>query len=321
MSYERAILITGVTGFIASNFVLYMVCKYPQLKFIGINKSQKYKNIEHVMSMPNFRLYTLNILSDDINKVFTENNIGTIIHFAAYTNVGKSFTSPIDFTLNNILATHILLEYANQILASKFIYISTDEVYGYSTDLLTEDSPINPTNPYAATKAAAEHLVRSYYYSYKLPIMIIREGNVYGPQQYPDKAIPLFILRLLNDQKCQIQGTGEVERTFLFIDDVIRAFECIFIHGKSGETYNVSSNIKISIAELASSIIKIIKPNDECDKWIEYIKDRNFNSNRPTISTDKIKSLGWKQETTIDVGLELTIEWYKHYFDFAKFEW
>lgn len=314
MSSGENILVTGVAGFIASNFITYMVKRYPQYNFIGIDKisyCSDLRNIASIITSPNFKLYKYNILdSDKIKEIFLHHKVQIIMHFAAYTHVDLSFGNSIEFTKNNIIATHILLEYAREYNISKFIYISTDEVYGCSDNLSNERSILNPTNPYAATKAAAEHLVRSYYYSYKLPTIITRGNNVFGPQQYPDKVIPLFILRLLYDHKCQIQGTGEQKRSFLYIDDVVKAFECILNSGKIGETYNIGTDTDITIHDLARSIINIIKPEENADNWIEYIKDRNFNDTRYNISSIKLKSLGWSQQITFDEGLKLTVKWY-----------
>jgi len=245
----------------------------------------------------------------------TNNNIDTIIHFAAQTHVEYSFNNSLDYTNDNIYGTHILLECCRIYgKIEKFIHMSTDEVYGESlfddTIKKDENSILYPTNPYAATKAAAEMLVISYYKSFKLPIIIIRSNNIYGPKQYNDKVIPKFISQLLNDEKVTIQGTGDCIRSFLYIDDLINCLELIMMNGKTGEIYNIGLGEEISIIDLAKKLIKMVKNTDKYDSYISYIKDREFNDRRYYISDDKIRLLGWNRKITLHEGLEKTINWY-----------
>ena len=195
----------------------------------------------------------------------------------------------------------------------KFIHVSTDEVYGESicqeTDIKNEKSILNPTNPYAATKASAEMLVNSYVYSYGLPVIITRGNNVYGPRQYPEKLIPKFIKLLSENKKCAIHGEGYTERSFLFVDDVVKAFECILFKGKIGEIYNIGTNYEYSVMEITRRLIKMIHNCDlqnerDINKYIEFVEDRKYNDKRYNISFNKLLSLGWKQEVFIDDGLQ-----------------
>src|SRR3972149_62534 len=203
--YDEIVLVTGVAGFIGSNFIVFMVKKYPNIQFIGIDKISYCSNLDNIKDIKdykNFKFYKYDLTDENkMNKIFEDHKINNVIHFAAYTHVDHSFGNSIEFTKNNIVATHILLEFSKKNKINKFIYVSTDEVYGSTNIISDEKSTLDPTNPYAATKAASEHLVKSYYYSFKLPIIITRGNNVYGPNQYPDKVIPLFIFRLLNDKK------------------------------------------------------------------------------------------------------------------------
>jgi len=236
------------------------------------------------------------------------------MHFAAQTHVEYSFENSLDYTNDNIYGTHILLECCRIYgKIDKFIHISTDEVYGESLldDNLKKDenSILYPTNPYAATKAAAEMLVISYYKSFKLPIIIIRSNNIYGPKQYIDKVIPKFIIQLLNNEKCTLQGDGENVRSFLYIDDMVNCLELILLNGKIGEIYNIGLGEEISIKNLAKKLIKMIK-NDNDDKYLTYIKDREFNDKRYYISDEKIKLLGWKRKIDLDEGLYKTFKWF-----------
>jgi UDP-glucose 4,6-dehydratase len=315
----KNILITGGYGFIASNFLVYLVKKYKDINFYNYDKllycSNK-DNVKEIEDEPNFNS-TINELQ---NKEFllsylTTNNIDTIINFAAQTHVEYSFNNSLDYTNDNIYGTHILLECCRIYgKIEKFIHMSTDEVYGESlfddTIKKDENSILYPTNPYAATKAAAEMLVISYYKSFKLPIIIIRSNNIYGPKQYNDKVIPKFISQLLNDKKVTIQGTGDCIRSFLYIDDLINCLELIMMNGKTGEIYNIGLGEEISIIDLAKKLIKMVKNTDKYDSYISYIKDREFNDRRYYISDDKIRLLGWNRKITLHEGLEKTINWY-----------
>lgn len=315
----KNVLITGGYGFIASNFLIYLVKKYKQINFYNYDKliyCSNEDNIKDIKNELNFQS-TINKLQDKefLLSYLIDNNIDTIIHFAAQTHVDNSFHNSLDYTNDNIYGTHILLEccriYGN---ISKFIHMSTDEVYGESSldDNIrkTENSILYPTNPYAATKAGAEMLVISYYKSFKLPIIIIRSNNIYGERQYIDKVIPKFITQLLNNKKCSIQGDGSCVRSFLYIEDLIECLELIINKGIIGEIYNIGLGEEISIKKLAIKLIKMIKNTDNYEEYIEYIKDRDFNDKRYYISDDKIKLLGWNRRYNLDEGLNRTIEWY-----------
>jgi dTDP-glucose 4,6-dehydratase len=243
-------------------------------------------------------------LVQDILKHF---EITHVIHFAAQSHVQNSFEDSIKFTHDNILGTHTLLEccrkYNN---ITKFIHVSTDEVYGESMNDVnekhkTEQSILCPTNPYAATKAAAELIAQSYHHSYNMPIIITRGNNVYGPNQYPEKLIPLFIKLLKEDKKVTIQGNGSSVRAFLHVYDTVKAFECILERGQNGEIYNIGCDegMEYSVMSIAKILITMIKETENYDDWIEYIEDRPFNDMRYYISNRKIKDLGW----SIDVDL------------------
>jgi UDP-glucose 4,6-dehydratase len=315
----KNILITGGYGFIASNFLVYLVKKYKDINFYNYDKLLYCSNKDNVIEIEEYENFksTVNKLQnkDFLLSYLTENNIDTVIHFAAQTHVEYSFNNSLDYTSDNIYGTHILLECCRIYgKIEKFIHMSTDEVYGESlfddTVKKDENSILYPTNPYAATKAAAEMLVISYHKSFKLPIIIIRSNNIYGPKQYYDKVIPKFITNLLDDQKCTIQGDGECIRSFLYIDDLVNCLELIMLDGKIGEIYNIGLGEEISILELSKKLIKMIKNSDDYNSHILYIKDREFNDRRYYISDEKIKLLGWDRKITLDEGLNRTINWY-----------
>jgi dTDP-glucose 4,6-dehydratase len=242
-----------------------------------------------------------------VTNILKEHKITHIIHFAAQSHVQNSFEDSIKFTHDNILGTHILLECSRKYgELLKFIHVSTDEVYGESMNTIeeqhkTEHSILCPTNPYAATKAGAELIAQSYNHSYKMPIIITRGNNVYGPNQYPEKLIPLFIKQLQENKKVTIQGDGSSVRAFLHVKDTAKAFEYILEKGKPGEIYNIGcdEHMEYSVMDIAKILIKKIKHTENFDEWIEYIEDRPFNDKRYYISNSKIKELGW----TIDIDL------------------
>lgn len=320
-NFNKIILITGVAGFIGSNVICYFVKKYPNYLFIGLDKityCSSLKNIQEISYKPNFIFVKADITNIEIiENLFNKYKISDVIHYAAYSHVDYSFDESILFTKNNILGTHILLEVFrkslitrnNQQEKGKFIYISTDEVYGDSLNERSDESSVlNPTNPYSATKAAAEQIVHAYYKSFKVPIIITRSNNVYGPKQYPEKVIPKFILNLLSDNKCEIHGTGSQRRSFLYIDDICEAFDIIFHKGNIGEIYNIGCDYECSIKELLNKLTIITNKDD---KGI-CVQDRLYNDKRYYISFDKIKKLGWTPSTNLDEGLKKTLDWYKN---------
>jgi dTDP-glucose 4,6-dehydratase len=238
--------------------------------------------------------------------------IDMVIHFAAQSHVQNSFEDSLQFTKDNILGTHVLLESCRKYgKIQKFIHVSTDEVYGESMNNInethkTEHSILCPTNPYAATKASAELIAQSYNHSYNMPIVITRGNNVYGPNQYPEKLIPRFIQQLQNNQKVTIQGDGSAVRAFLHTEDTVRAFETILNDGVVGEIYNIGcdDNMEYSVLDVAKMLIKKIKNTDNYDEWITYIEDRPFNDQRYYISNEKVKNLGWSIKVSFEDGID-----------------
>ena len=232
--------------------------------------------------------------------------IDAIIHFAAQSHVDNSFDNSLQYTTDNVYGTHVLLQASKEYgKLKKFLHFSTDEVYG-EVDIdhpgCHEKSLLNPTNPYAATKAAAEFIVRSYYHSFKLPIVIVRCNNVYGPNQYPEKLIPKFISLLKNNKKCTLHSTNssDVKRAFIHVDDVTNAVMTVYEKGSTGDVYNISSEYELSVIDITKLIIKSIKKSDNWEDWVEYIQDRPFNDSRYFINSDKLKNLGWRQEKGLD---------------------
>ena len=317
ISNIKNLLITGGAGFIGSSFINYFLRKYPLINIINVDKLYYCANVNNVdkdiRESCKYKFIQCDINNSElIDYILVENNIDTIIHFAAQSHVQNSFDDSLQFTKDNIFGTHSLLESCRKYgKIKKFIHVSTDEVYGESMNDInekskTEHSVLVPTNPYAATKAGAELLVQSYSHSYNMPIIITRGNNVYGPNQYPEKVIPKFIKLLKENKKITIQGDGSSIRAFLYSVDTAKAFECILDKGEIGEIYNIGcdNNMEYSIIDLAKLLIKKIKNTDNFSDWIEYIKDRPFNDRRYYISNEKLKLLGWNIETNIEVGLD-----------------
>jgi UDP-glucose 4,6-dehydratase len=323
MEIMKNFLVTGACGFILSNFVNYMSKKYPKSLFIVLDKMDYISSIENLDKNKNIEIIVGDIRNKElIDYILNKFNINIIVHGAASSHVDNSFFNSISFTENNVLGTHVLLECARKYYDSSknfelFLHISTDEVYGEIKDNIArcEKGLIQPTNPYACSKAAAEFLVNSYNISYKLPVIITRGNNVYGINQYPEKIIPKFICQLLNNKKITIHGKGESKRDFMHVNDVVTAFETVIFNGKLGEIYNVGSSHKneYNVMEIAKILIFIIKKDTNMNDYIEYVDDRKFNDCRYYINSDKLKNLGW-EEKNIDFleNIDFLIEWYKN---------
>jgi dTDP-glucose 4,6-dehydratase len=297
-------LVTGGCGFIGSNFLNIIKERHPDIEFVNIDKLDYCSNIHNVNSgvakFIQHNLCNVGILEN----IVKEYKFDYVFHFAAQSHVDNSFTSPLGFTLDNTYGTHTLIEVCRRHIPNvEFIHFSTDEVYGESKtdEPFTEDTGVlRPTNPYSASKAAAEMVVRSYIESFDMNIKIIRCNNVYGPNQYPEKLIPKFIRLLKEDKKCTIHGinSANVRRAFMHVHDVVDAVEVVWKSGKPGEVYNIASDDELSVMDVTKLIIKTLKNTEEYDEWIEYVEDRPFNDRRYHICAKKLKELGWSQKRT-----------------------
>ena len=325
ISQIGSLFVTGGAGFIGSNFINLFSKKYPDISIINFDAlyycADKNNVNESIRKKSNYTFIEGNLQSFDLLKyIFQTNKISHIIHFAAQSHVQNSFEDSLKYTADNVLGTHNLLE-VNRLYnpyLKKFIHVSTDEVYGESMLSLdekhkTEHSILCPTNPYAATKSNAELLAQSYYHSFKLPIIITRGNNVYGPNQYPEKLIPRFIKLLKQNRKVTIQGTGKCVRSFLHSKDTAAAFETILDKGKIGEIYNIGcdEDMEYRVLDIANKLIKLIKNTERYDDWIEYVNDRPFNDERYYISNDKLKKLGWEIKIKLDEGLKFLVNEYE----------
>lgn len=316
-NYNNIVLVTGGAGFIGSHFINKIFELYKNIRIINIDALYYCSNLnnikENIRKSDRYTFLNINLQDlDKIEELFENYHITHVVHFAAQSHVDNSFLESLKYTKDNILGTHNLLEtvriYGKHVL--KFIHVSTDEVYGDSMldkdeKHKTENSVLCPTNPYAATKSAAELLASSYYHSYKLPIVITRGNNVYGPNQYEEKLIPKFIKLLKENKKVTIQGNGKCLRSFLYIDDTVDAFVKILEKGKLGEIYNIGcdNGMEYNVKNVASKLIKKIKNSENYEEYIEYVEDRPYNDQRYYISNNKLKNLGWKININFDEGL------------------
>ena len=296
-----------------------MLKTYDDIFILNVDKLDYCADIQNVKSFEPER-YQL-VISDInntscISSMLKRYNIDCIVHFAAQSHVDNSFGNSIQFTEDNILGTHCLLECARDYGKIKlFLHISTDEVYGEvdrnHPGCEEEKSLLNPSNPYAASKAAAEFLVRSYYHSFKLPIIITRSNNVYGERQYNEKLIPRFITNLIENKKCPIHGEGLSRRNFIYVEDVCKAIDTIMRKGKINGIYNIGSSDEYNVLEVLQHLLTLLDIDKTMNEVSEIVEDRLFNDSRYCVNSKKLEELGWKQETNFIQGLIKTIEYYK----------
>ncbi|MHB1909687.1 MAG: dTDP-glucose 4,6-dehydratase [Nitrososphaerales archaeon] len=308
------LLITGGCGFIASNFIDMMINKYPNYTYVNLDCLDYCSNLSRLTKTNNYTFIEGNIQDSNlVTKILDQYKITVIVHFAAQSHVDKSFTNQMDYINTNIIGTYTLLECAHKYgKVERFINVSTDEVYGDTSIIKDENSLLNPNNPYSASKASAEMLCKAYSKSFKLPIIITRGNNVYGPKQYYDKVIPRFIHLLKNDVKCTIHGDGSNLRSFLHVEDVVAAFDIIIHKGVIGETYNIGTEKEVNILEVAKKCIQHMKPDSTIDDYITFVPDRPYNDKSYPIDSTKLNKLGWESKIPFDEGLKSTIEWYSN---------
>ncbi|KAF2026133.1 dTDP-D-glucose 4,6-dehydratase [Setomelanomma holmii] len=319
----RNILVTGGAGFIACWFVRHLVLTYPNhykvVSFDKLDYCATLNNTRILDDKPNFTFENGDITSaTDVKRALRKHKIDTIFHFAAQSHVDLSFGNSYEFTNTNVYGTHVLLERAREHGISRFIHISTDEVYGdvpVGAADLSETSILAPTNPYSASKAAAEMMVSAYRSSFKLPLITVRANNVYGPHQFPEKIIPKFIMLLQGRQKLLLHGDGSPTRRYLYAADITDALDTIFHKGVIGQIYNIASKDEISNTEICRKLLDIFAlphgSNAEFSEWVQHTEDRPFNDQRYATDGSKLAALGWEPKTSFDQGLKQTVNWYR----------
>ncbi|MGM0409555.1 MAG: dTDP-glucose 4,6-dehydratase [Bacillota bacterium] len=306
------ILVTGGAGFIGSNFIIYLINNYNDY-IINLDKLTYAANLDYLSEIKNEDNYEFikgDIRDRNLLEKILRKKIDYIVNFAAESHVDRSLNNAEKFIKTNVEGTQILLDMAKKYKVKKFLQISTDEVYGSlgKKGVFDEQSSLNPTSPYAASKASADLLVRSYYKSFNLNVNITRSTNNYGPNQFPEKLIPLFITKALKGEKLPLYGDGRNIRDWLYVKDHCRAIDLVMRNGKKGEIYNISANNELSNIEITKKIISILNKDE---KLINFVEDRMGHDFRYALSSKKIKKeLGWKNTTKFKEGLEKTINWY-----------
>lgn len=324
----KNLLITGGCGFIASNLINYLFNhRNGEFKIINLDKISYCANIENVnpkvRENPNYILIPGNVCDPDlVYNLMKIHSIDIVLHLAAQSHVDHSFGNSLEFTKDNIVGTHNLLECAKRYgKLEKFIYMSTDEVQG-DFNLREGGKMLNPTNPYAATKASCELIVESYAKSFGMPTVIIRSNNVFGPRQYWEKLVPRFIALLQQGKKLTIQGSGDQKRVFVYTEDVCRALEIVMDKGDLYQIYSIGTSDEYSVLEIAQMLIQRVKgiKEDSVDlqNWLEFIEDRDFNDSRYHVDPSKLEKLGWKQQRSFEENLDSTVEWYLNHPDILK---
>lgn len=311
------ILVTGGLGFIGSNFIKHLLSTTDH-DVINVDKCDYMAREHNVPESPQYTYIRGDITEQyHMRHIFRTHRPDVVIHFAAQSCVTKSFDLAFEYTKDNVLGTHVLLETAKEYgKLERFVHISTDEVYGEvgPSDVCNEKSPLNPSNPYAASKAAAELYVKAYMNMYGVPCIITRGNNVFGPQQYPEKVIPLFITQILGDKPVTIHGDGMTRRNFIHVDDVSRAVALILDKGEVGKTYNIGSSHEYSVLEVYEKLRVLFGKG-----VAEFVKDpRPFNDSRYCIDSSELRSLGWSEDPDFDSKLKETIQWYSDHPDWYK---
>ncbi|OXM83475.1 dTDP-glucose 4,6-dehydratase [Paenibacillus rigui] len=312
---RRTLLVTGGAGFIGSNFVLYWLSRYPQDRVInldGLTYAGNPENLAEVEHLPNYRFVHGNITdTETVRRIFTEEAVSHVVHFAAESHVDRSILQPDAFVRTNVLGTQCLLEEARrQGNLTKFVHVSTDEVYGTlgEAGLFTEATQLSPNSPYSASKAGSDLIARAYYETYGLPVVITRCSNNYGPYQYPEKLIPTIITRALQDQPVPVYGDGLHVRDWLYVEDHCSAIDCVLNNGNPGQVYNVGGgNERTNLDIVKQLLAELGKPESS----IRYVTDRPGHDRRYAIDASKLRrELGWQPQCMLDQGLKRTLDWY-----------
>ncbi|OGZ35512.1 MAG: dTDP-glucose 4,6-dehydratase [Candidatus Portnoybacteria bacterium RIFCSPHIGHO2_01_FULL_40_12b] len=306
------LLITGGAGFIGSNFIRHILNKYPGYKIINLDKltyAGNLSNLRDIENNPRYGFVRGDICDRKLVNFLVSKRPDAILNFAAETHVDRSILAPQDFIKTDILGTHTLLEAAKKYRTDIFIQISTDEVYGSILNgSFVEESPLRPNSPYSASKAGADLMVRAYQKTFAVPTLITRSSNNFGPFQYPEKLIPLFITNLLEDKKVPVYGDGEQVRDWVYVLDNCSGIDYVLHNGQIGEIYNISGNTEKTNLDITKIILTHLGKNES---YIEYVKDRPGHDRRYSLSFDKLYNLGWRPRYDFSEAMAKTIQWYK----------
>ncbi|MCG7848428.1 MAG: dTDP-glucose 4,6-dehydratase [ANME-2 cluster archaeon] len=304
------ILVTGGSGFIGSNFIRHMLNKYPDYRIINLDKltyAGNQDNLTDIENNPNYSFVRGDICNPDIiNEVMQQ--VDHVVHFAAESHVDRSIDDGSAFVRTNVLGTYTLLESALKHDIKRFVHVSTDEVYGSINDgSFKETDMLVPSSPYSSSKAGSDLLAQSYYITHNLPVIITRCTNNFGPYQYPEKLIPLFVTNLIEGQKVPVYGTGQNIRDWIYVLDHCKAVDFVLHSGSVGEIYNIGGGAEKTNLEITEMIIEKVGSDRS---MIEYVKDRPGHDLRYSLDCSKLKELGWTPEYDFDEALKETVQWY-----------
>jgi dTDP-glucose 4,6-dehydratase len=323
----KTILITGGAGFIGSQVVRGFVKKYPEYRIVNLDKltyAGNLANLKDIEHAPNYSFVKADIVDADLMlQIFRDYSVDGVIHLAAESHVDRSISNPMEFIFTNIVGTMNLLNAAriaweNKMEDKRFYHISTDEVYGSlgETGYFLESTAYDPRSPYSASKASSDHLVRAYFHTYQLPVVISNCSNNYGAFQFPEKLIPLSIHNIKHNKPIPIYGKGENIRDWLYVEDHANAIDLIFHKGKSGKTYNIGGNNEWTNIDLIRKLCRIMdkklnRPEGASEQLITFVKDRAGHDLRYAINSSLLQEeLGWRPSLDFEEGLEKTVDWY-----------
>jgi dTDP-glucose 4,6-dehydratase len=311
-SKSKRLLVTGGAGFIGSNFIRHVLSSYPDSEIINLDLLTYAGNLDNLKGIdkkPHYTLIRGDICDRDLVRATLDKfDPDIIVHFAAESHVDRSIADASAFVRTNVLGTHILLEGARLHDVPRFIHISTDEVYGSTPDgSFRETDPLTPSSPYSASKAGSDMLALSYHTTYKLPVIITRCTNNFGPYQHPEKLIPLFITNLIDGKKVPVYGTGKNVRDWIHVNDHCRALEYLLEHGNTGEIYNIGGGNERTNLEITEMILRLLGKNSS---MIEFVPDRPGHDLRYSLDCSKLHTLGWRPGHTFETALQDTVSWY-----------
>ena len=308
------ILVTGGAGFIGSAFVRQLIGEtdWHVVNLDKLTYAGNLENLAEIESNPRYRFVHGDICDQPlVERLVAEERPDAIVHFAAESHVDRSILSPEPVIRTNFHGTFSLLEAARKQATPRFVHVSTDEVYGSlaAPGEAVEDFPLNPSSPYSASKAGSDLLARSYFVTYKMPVVITRASNNYGPYQFPEKLIPLMIANAFDDRKLPVYGDGQQVRDWLYVDDHCRAIRAVLENGRDGEIYNIGGNRSLPNLEIVHKLLALTGRSEEL---IEYVKDRPGHDRRYALSSEKLmRETGWRPVMDFEAGLAKTIEWYR----------
>ncbi len=307
-------LVTGGAGFIGSNFIRFLLNDRSDTEIVvnldKLTYAGNLENLKDIAGNPAYRFIRGDICDGElVSRILDEFNIDTVVHFAAESHVDRSISEGLSFVTTNVTGTCSLLEAARKAGISRFIHVSTDEVYGsIRKGSFSETDPLNPSSPYSASKAGSDLLALSYFTTHHVPVIVTRCTNNFGPFQYPEKLIPLFTTNLIEGKKVPVYGSGMNVRDWIYVLDHCRAIACILKKGTPGEIYNIGGGTELTNLEITRKILEQLGKDETS---IQFVGDRKGHDFRYSLSSDKLHSLGWQPRFTFDEALEHTIRWYK----------